>query len=472
MLDLRFGFADQDTITLLSKKWVQMYGTELVFFIDEFAATNIVKQEELAFLRRRLMDVGACVIVASTDSGAMKMFGTQAASIDSREALDPWVQLSTQLPKYVPPTRLRTLLDRCNNPAVKTLIELCLQSRPLFASAVCQRMEELLNSDTSSINKIDFFDDLRDKLVDVLRSKVTAGLPEGCLGYVTAMLLAGGALISADEANIGLFGNLTNKNWAYLVHDPIVLSDGALAVDAAKRARLQTSNGASEVQDRFVRMSMRHSEATFLLLWRKAGLVSGIDRLQFNDANNKRRNFSCTSFFPDPSEDFLLYLVLAGSKMSPGLEVFNDAGCRRRVSVATLLKTVFNKKLPLSVNDIVPSFAYLEALVCAAFYTACNAGSLSGCSLEELLTRFVAELMVPFNSAYPALTKVDKVPLVSQEFTARFVFPFDTSLPNKVHQILHTAQVSRPATGECVDVVTSVPNESTKKMYPQQNPTK
>jgi hypothetical protein len=457
------GFADKDTITLELKNWIQMYGKELVIFIDEFAATNIVKQEELAFLRRRLMDVGACVIVASTDSGAMNMFNTQAATMDSREALDPWVQLSTQLPKYVPPTRLRTLLDRCNNPAVKMLIELCLQSRPLFAAAVCEKIEELLSSNTS-MNMIDFFDDLRDKLVDVLRSKVTAGLPEGCFGYVTAMLLAGGALISADEANNRLFGNLTTKNWAYLVHDPIVISDGAPTVDAAKRARLQTSNGTSELQDRFMRMSIRQREPTFLLLWRKSGFISGKDVLQFQHANIEH-HFSCTSFFPDPSEDFLFYLVLAGSRKSPGLEVFDDVGRRRRVSVATLLNTVFtsNKKLPFSVNDIVPSFAYHEALVCAAFYTACNSGSLSGCSLEELLTRFVAELMVPFS--YPKLTKVDNIPLVGQEFSARFVFPFDTSLPNEVHQILHTAQASRPPTGECVDVASFIPNGSATKSY-------
>ncbi len=459
--------ADQDTIKSELNNWTKMYGKELVLFIDEFAATSIVKQEELAFLRRKLMDVGACVIVASTDSGAMNMFNTQAATMDSRQALDPWVQLSTQLPNYVPPPCLRTLLDRCINPAVKTLIELCLQSRPLFAAAVCERMKELLNSDTSLINKIDFFDDLRDNLVAVLRSKETAGLPEGCFGYVTAMLLAGGALISADETNMGLFGNLTTKNWAYLVHDPIVLSAGALAVDEAKRARLQDSNGTLENQDRFMRMSIRHREPTFVMLWRKTGLISGRDVLQFRDADNEHHNFSCTSFFPDTSEDFLFYLVLAGSRKLPGLEVFDGREIRRRVSVAKLLNTVFtsNKKLPVSVNDVVPSFAYHEALVCAAFFTACNSGSLGGCSLEELLTRFVAELMVSFNSSYPALTIVDKIPLAGEEFRARFVFPFDTQLPNEVHQILHTAHASRPATGECVDVVTFVPSESARKSY-------
>jgi hypothetical protein len=99
-----------------------------------------------------------------------------------------------------------------------------------------------------------------------------------------------------------------------------------------------------------------------------------------------------------------------------------------------------------------PPFADHEALVCAAFFTACNAGAITGCSLEELVTRFVSELIIPRGANYPLIDPVDKIKWKG-EFKAKFIFPFDTQLPSQVHETLGTTQSSRPDNRFSVDAV-------------------
>jgi hypothetical protein len=117
-----------------------------------------------------------------------------------------------------------------------------------------------------------------------------------------------------------------------------------------------------------------------------------------------------------------------------------------RISVARLLHDVFkkNRNTPSSPNAIAPNFALHEMLVCAAFFSACNSGSLSGCSLEELVTRFVADLITSMRVPYPLLKTVAKINWINA-FKAQFVFPYDTKLPSEVHAILGTTELTRPA---------------------------
>jgi len=442
-------------------------GKDLVFFIDEFAFSSDLSQEQLAFLRRTLMDTGSCVIVASTDSGALNMFNTAAATAASRGNDNPWVQLCTQLPKYVPDRELRSAIAGCKNHAVKTLLSLCIDSRPLFAETVAGRIRRYLAKRRGNISgEISLIEQLREDLLPALRRKTSATSVEGCFGNVMAMLLAGGALVSGDESRMRIYGNLTTKSWAYLVHDPSVFKIEQPDPKPSKRARLQST---ILVSDRVVRMTTRHASPAFLTIKRRPGDVRGKDVLYYTESNSPGRIFSCTSFFPDPREDFLLYLVLAGSKAEPGLRVAGSAPGSElfpRISVAKLVNLVFEgcPKLPSSVSNLLPSFAEHEAVVCAAFYTACNAGGLSGCSLEELVTRFVAELAAPGDCLYPQLGTVDKIPW-SGEFTARFAFPFNTELPIEVHETLKSVKTDRPDNREYVDAVTYMPKKSGEKTY-------
>ena len=165
-------------------------GRQLVIFIDEFTVSSFLNQEQLAFLRRKLMEIGACVIVASTDSGALNMLNTASATGSSRGSEGPWVNLCTQLPKYVPTPQLGEKIDMCENISVKTILELCIRSRPLFANAVASKIEEYLvrSTDHSFPDIIDFVEDMRKELVSVLRTKNGASTHEGCYGYLMAML--------------------------------------------------------------------------------------------------------------------------------------------------------------------------------------------------------------------------------------------------------------------------------------------
>ena len=101
--------------------------------------------------------------------------------------------------------------------------------------------------------------------------------------------------------------------------------------------------------------------------------------------------------------------------------------------------------------------------MCAAFFTASDAGSISGCALEELVTSFVEELIVTSNdNGYVRLTTVDQIPL-DGEFRARFLFPFGSQLPAQVHEILGTAQIEIRTKGECLEAVSYIPDASGKR---------
>jgi hypothetical protein len=418
-----------------------------------FAPTVFMKQAELAFLRRKLMDLKVCVVVASTDSGALNMFNKEAATGDSRSSpRGPWVNLCTRLPQYVPGSRTREALESCMNQQVKKVLELCIQSRPFFASVVDSQIVQQGPSCFKDI--LPFLERTRGDLVKILRNKRAALSQSGCYGYVVASLLAGAALIDSDTENKLLLGGLTTKNWAYLVGYEDVLRMRIPERDEQKRARLDR-------KDHYMFMSVKKDLPTFVALARQAG-VGDKDILHIEGSQCQ---FECNSFFPLPTEDFLLYLVLAGSPTDPGLYLL-DNNELNRVSVATLVNLNFkvDAGLPGSINNPMPVHSQHEALVMAAFYTACNAGALSGCTLELLVTRFVAELLAPSNRKYPNLTPVDPIPF-NGLFHSRFVFSFDTTLPQEVHQVLKSVQTSRPQNRECVDGVTYLLDEFDRRVY-------
>jgi hypothetical protein len=460
------SYADCETVQAEIQKWYEMHKTrQIIIFIDEFTPTETLAQETLAFLRRQLMNLRVCVIVASTDSGATNMFKRTAATAYSRREVTPWVNLCTRLPKYVPGQRLREALDRCEHSAIKNVFELCIKSRPLFAECVADKIADYLSTLTHKVprNFVSFLDQLRNDVLTTMRTKESVHSKEGCFGYITAILLAGGALLNEDSTYRSLFGDFTTSNWAYLVNDKNVLCVQQPDFHQAKRQRQLKKSNAS--RDRWMRLSIHHSKPIFLVLFRESGFGDDTDRLHFQLPDQDFRPFTCISFFPDVSEDFLLYLTLVGSSVRPGLTI-KSPDQPERISTAKLMEDVLfgNYKAVLSKNNILPSYGEHEAVVCAAFFTACNSGSLRGSTLEDLVTRFVAELIDARDEHYVTLGTVDPIPF-DGDFTAKFAFPFDTKIDKDIYELLGTLQTSRPHNKQCVDAVTYVQDSFGEMCY-------
>jgi hypothetical protein len=116
-----------------------------------------------------------------------------------------------------------------------------------------------------------------------------------------------------------------------------------------------------------------------------------------------------------------------------------------RISASKLMREVWTKnKVHLqSVNAVMGDWQLAEMQVCASFMTACNSGPIDGCSLEELITRFVAELVVSETVGYVYLEQMKKIDW-GGSFNGQFIFPFDTTLPREVCDILKCLESTRP----------------------------
>ena len=163
---------------------------------------------------------------------------------------------------------------------------------------------------------------------------------------------------------------------------------------------------------------------------------------------------------------------LIGNESDSGLTLGNPRGLPRPNELVFDVIGRPNLLIKYSISDLLedqlyteiapftkPSYDYHEALVCSAFFAACNSGSLRGCSLEELVGRFVSELITPRETNYSALKLDDKVPLKG-EFVAHFAFPFDTELPQEVYETLNALQLSRSTNEQSVDAATYKPDGS------------
>ena len=199
-------------------------------------------------------------------------------------------------------------------------------------------------------------------------------------------------------------------------------------------------------------------KALFFTLWRRPGLIEGKDELYFKMIGCDRQ-FICSTYFPTPTDDFLLCLCLAGSSEFPGLRLFKRAGEGKveiRMSASNLLKRVLNMSPVIkSPSATSPNWEQDEMIVCASFLTACNAGKLSGCSLEEFLSRFVSELLAPDDHDYVTLGKVDEIKW-SGSFHALFMWPYNTRVPAAVNKILNTTESTRPPNLQMFDAGTFV----------------
>jgi hypothetical protein len=113
----------------------------------------------------------------------------------------------------------------------------------------------------------------------------------------------------------------------------------------------------------------------------------------------------------------------------------------------------------VSSKAISPNWEYEEMVVTAAFMTACNCASLSGSSLEEVLTTFVSELIDGEGDEYVDLEVVDKISWAGT-FQARFMWPYNTEMPPEVNELLGTTNSIRPAQVMRFDGGSLVPSET------------
>jgi hypothetical protein len=281
---------------------------------------------------------------------------------------------------------------------------------------------------------------------------------------------------------------LSTKNWAYLVNELALFSqrkprtvdeiqlDGSLNSEGPPKqtyppqdARFEPlpvgmTKDEKERKTEFRSLPDFDLKTLFLTLWRRPGLTEGTDELYF-EMDQRHRSFICSTYFPAPTDDFLLYLCLAGSVEYPGLRVFKAAGegkVETRISASNLLKRVLKSSIIKSASAISPNWEQDEMLVSASFMTACNAG-LGGCSLEAFLSRFVSELLALDKHEYVELGIVVKIKW-SGEFNAQFMWPFNTRLPGAVNKILNTVESTRPPNSQMFDAGTFVQADSSDKV--------
>ena len=471
----------------------------LLFFLDEFTALNGDEQKKLAFLRRRFMNLNTRLVVASTDSGAVNMLNHGAATPASRGGEKAWVRLFTQLPRYVVVEELRTAIHTLSNDPrdanLGKLFDLCLTSRPLFARTVEPLIDQSLAQMKSagSLNQaavVALVEEMREVVLQVMSYKSAAFEQTGCYGYLVAMLSAGYCrLVRTDEKRAKIIANLSTKNWAYLVSEAHLVAAGDLSGKGENRKKEAEANwaglgqlsGAEELEqvalsdesetgefepsdpaitEEFqLEMKVKEgdgelypvtdackSDSTLLLYRREKSVKNSKEELYYK-VGSGNFNFVGATFFPDPSDDFLLYLVLAGSIKVPGLYVdFETSEKRGRISASTLINRVLGEPRPTlvkSANALMPDWERYEMRVAAAFMAACNAGPITGVKLEELVTRFVAELIDHENEFYFNLKTL--VPIKwNGKFTSQFMWPYDTEIAGEVSAIFGVVHSTRP----------------------------
>ena len=312
------------------------------------------------------------------------------------------MNVCTQLPDFVADKTIRDAVDNHQDEKIKMLLRLCLRSRPLFAGAVADAVKEFALKKLASSKEevLAFVEGIREKVMEVRSQKRGCYSKEGCYGYIAAMLTAG----LLEEAPVSI-----NK------------------------------------------------VPSFIRLIRKAG-TSDRDAKLFLETDLSYE-FRALTFFPNPQNDFLLYLGLAGSCKYPGL-IYRDVnlGFDKRISAAKLVNDIFpnhRPRVPGSANVKMPEFSLHEMVVCAAFMTACNSGALSGMTLEELVTRFVAELINSHDQDHVKLKTVAEIAWAeSTSFRGQFMWPYDTEMPTEIDELLNTVHATRPANSLQFDAAT------------------
>ena len=239
---------------------------------------------------------------------------------------------------------------------------------------------------------VEFVEKLREKGVEVRSKKRECFDLEGCYGYVAEMLSAGFCYPAMREEEKRVFANLTTKSWAYLLYGGD-LQGGNMAIAQTSSVDVLQQSCAQRPGLSVLTKVIPISGVQFVELIRKAQKIGPSDKLYL--AEDPSRLFELNSFFPDPKTDFLLYLGSAGSLTRPGLLIEDRLQNDVRVPVAYLVERVFSfrHRSIQSTNSKIPKWGLHEMIVYAAFMAASNSGPLGGSSLEDLITRFVAELV-------------------------------------------------------------------------------
>jgi hypothetical protein len=396
----------------------------------------------------------------------------------------------------------------------------------VFAGLVAPVIYEYVTQNTRGLSIVQLLEMMRTRVVDnVLSMKAGALKQQGCYGYIAAMLTAGYTLLTKSPQHRQVLATFSTDNWAYVLNErslrlqeaqtasghtlaterqkgrqqrlllaqsPTVTQldsqeqqyhrqstdwgfeseDGSLecvARNEAKREKIQEiarkpRDYLRDTSDKFVKLVAEdYKRYPYVRLFRREGLPGGNDDLIFK-LENGDWVFTCATYFPDVTDDFLLFLTLAGCPTSPGLRL--KPSREQRISASRLIASVWaeidSNKFP-NVNALMPDWGTMEFRAVASFMTACNAGELTGCSVDNFLALFASELinssLEPYvNILPPHLSQSAVDPSITENpgygwdmpFKVKFILPPETTAPYNVLGALPIHLSSRPSnSGQC-----------------------
>ena len=164
------------------------------------------------------------------------------------------------------------------------------------------------------------------------------------------------------------------------------------------------------------------------------------------------------TFFPTCTQEFLFYLILAGSPNRPGIRRIKNLHLLG-VSCADLVEEepTLEVKHPGEAQNpeaISRDGIIWENICCSAFYFACNQGSVAGSPINQVIPRLIAHLL-----------KTHSISNLSMDpFAGNFgdyVFPFMSPYNSPWHKDVHTlhdanfADLYRPLNSDRMDAFVS-----------------
>ncbi len=284
---------------------------------------------------------------------------------------------------------------------------------------------------------IELLEQMRDILVQVSQTKRKLFDVEGCFGNVMALLTAGYTCLSSEDRVNDLLAHQCTGNWAFLVNEH------------ALRASIERNSMGGAYVDPNLEETHQLYEVTpscekdFCQVLQRVRIGTGDNEKLIFKLNGNSMKFVCSTYFPRPVDDFLLYFILAGNPRNPGLRLITESKVYTQKSVSSLIAEVFARlrKDVASPDALVVNWLRVEWRVAVSFILALNSGPLSGISLESLLKRVLEELIESDN--FVELQQCNEI-VWDGEFTGKFVFPVGCQMPLYVHTELGTREYLRP----------------------------
>ena len=420
---------DYKTLSVFKEQVETHLNTKFIIFFDEFSP-DVLSHKKLAFLRRISQNAVFRVVVASTSSTAANMTTKEAQTVHSRgEPSKYWVTILRSLPKFqftimpVSPSHSMNIFSHQ---------KLLNSSRPLFSSELLYILNEVADHRTTSLrNDADILDLFRECRVKHFYKKPGLSMQRGVKGSLLALLSAGYVYTGMTTEEIKFYASLSTQSWAFLANDPL-----------AGRPDKKSKN--TEI--------LRFDDCDNLIRLKRVKDIS--QRLDDNleiEVQGTYQTWRSSPFFKNCADEFLLYLFLAGSVQKPGLYLQN-----RRISVTSLVKkSSYESKRLVFQNLLVfkRDGTEWEGSCCAAFWVACNSGSVAGTPLHEVISKIVSELYSGTDFIEFHFDETCKKFSHLLNAIVPFISPYNSPWPQEVSQLIGTrfGYARRPKDPEGID---------------------